>query len=335
MTRTIGLIGVGGMADVHLPAWLDLGFEVSLYSRSTDAAPLIERHGGGRIAPSLEELFATADIVDICTPTHTHHTLALKALGHRIPTICEKPLARALGEAEDLVHRFEADGVPLFAAHVVRYFAEYAALHRSVTNGDIGDVEAQRYARQGRSPQSDWYGDPSLSGGVLLDLMIHDLDIARWVGGEVATVYGRTRTAGDSQTTQALLTHASGTVSQVSATWTTAPIEFRTAFDVVGSRAMISVDSAARRPAVSTQGQDAESVSLPDFDAMTSPYRAELADFVRSIDTGVAPRVTARDAVEAMRIADAVARSAASGAAVTIARDSLRNAETPTQRERA
>ncbi|WP_102194095.1 Gfo/Idh/MocA family protein [Microbacterium aurantiacum] len=320
MTRTVGLIGVGGMADVHLPAWLDLGFEVSLYSRSSDAAPLIERHGGGRIASSLEELFATADIVDICTPTHTHHPLALRALDHRLPTICEKPLARTLGEAEDLVDRFEAAGVPLFPAHVVRYFSEYAELHRSVANGDLGDIEAQRYARQGRSPQSGWYGDASRSGGVLLDLMIHDLDIARWIGGEVTTVYGSTRSAGGSQTTHALLTHASGTVSQISATWTTAPIGFRTAFDVVGSRAMISVDSATRHPAVSAESRDAETISLPEFDAMTSPYRAELADFVRSLDTGLSPRVTARDALEAMRIADAVARSAASGAAVTIAR---------------
>lgn len=321
MPRTVALIGVGGMADTHLPAWLHLGFEVELFSRSSDATPLIERHGGGRSATSLEEMLATADIVDICTPTHTHHALALQALDHRIPTICEKPLARTLGEAEDLVHRFEDAGVPLFPAHVVRYFAEYAELHRSVANGDIGEIEAQRYVRQGRTPQSGWYGDPSRSGGVLLDLMIHDIDIARWIGGEVTTVYARTRTAGASQTTQALLTHASGSVSQLSATWTTAPIEFRTAFDVVGSRGMLSVDSALHRPAVPTEGQDGESAFLPDFDATTNPYLAELADFVHSIDTGLAPRVTARDAVEAMRIADAVDRSAASGAAVTLTRN--------------
>lgn len=318
MTRTVGLIGAGGIANAHLPAWLDLGFDVVVHSIADDAAALIERHGGGRLATSLDELFAIVDIVDICTPTHTHHALALRALEHRLPTISEKPLTRTVGEAEELLRRFAEADVPLFAAHVVRYFPEYAELHRAIASGEIGRVGVQRHTRQGRSPQSGWYSDTPLSGGVLLDLMIHDIDVARWIGGDVARVFARTHIVDASQTTHAVLTHASGAISQLTATWTTAPIEFRTLFDVAGSEGLFTADSDMRRTFSSVSAATTDGALLPVFDALTSPYRAELADFVASIDSGCLPRVTARDGVEAMRIADAIARSADTHAVIEL-----------------
>ncbi|MGV9776219.1 Gfo/Idh/MocA family protein [Streptosporangium sp. NPDC003464] len=318
MHATVGLIGAGGIANAHLPAWLDLGHDVVVHSIADDAEALTRRHGGGRIVPSLDALFEAADVVDICTPTHTHYELALAALGHGLPTICEKPLTRTLPEAEDLVARFAEAGVPLFPAHVVRYFAEYAELHRAVTRGDIGSVAVQRHTRQGRSPAGGWFLDEALSGGVLLDLMIHDIDMARWIGGEVERVFARTHAVGGSQSTQAFLTHANGSISVLTATWTTAPIEFRTLFEVAGSHGLLHADSDERRP-YRYQGDAVPAPDiLPDFSPLTSPYRAEIEDFVRSVATGVPPRVTALDGLAAMRIADAVARSAAEGRPVDL-----------------
>ncbi|MER7498588.1 Gfo/Idh/MocA family oxidoreductase [Nonomuraea pusilla] len=318
MHGTVGLIGAGGIANAHLPAWLDLGYDVVVFSVADDAEQLIARHGGGRSVADLEALFGAADVVDICTPTYTHHGLALAALEHGLPTVCEKPLTRTLGEAEDLVARFAEAGVPLFPAHVVRYFAEYEELWHAVTRGDVGQVGVQRHTRQGRSPQSGWYLDEHRSGGVLLDLMIHDIDVARWIGGDVERVFARTNVVGGSQSTQAFLTHAGGAISVLTATWTTAPIEFRTQFEVAGSDGVLHGDSAERR-AFRYQGHAEPGADLlPDFSPLTSPYRAELADFVHSIATGAAPRVTALDGLEAMRIADAVARSAATGLPVDL-----------------
>lgn len=152
MQRTVGLIGAGGIANAHLPALLDLGFDVVVHSLGDDADALVARHKGGRVVAGLDALFEAADLVDICTPTTTHYDLASRALSHGLPTVCEKPLTRTLGEAEDLVARFAEAGVPLFPAHVVRYFADYAELHRAVSRGDVGRVAVQRHTRQGRSP---------------------------------------------------------------------------------------------------------------------------------------------------------------------------------------
>ncbi|GAB3610123.1 Gfo/Idh/MocA family oxidoreductase [Humibacter ginsengiterrae] len=318
MNRTVGLIGAGGIANAHLPAWLDLGLDVLVYSVADDASALIERHGGGTVAESLDDVLDGADIVDICAPTQVHSSLARAALERGLPTVCEKPLARTLTEAEDLADGFAKAGVPLFPAHVVRYFPDYVALRNAVEDGALGEVGVQRFTRQGRSPKNGWYLDSSQSGGVLLDLMIHDIDIARWIAGDVTRVFARTRSYRGNESTQAFLTHASGAVSQLTATWTTAPIEFRTRFDVSGSRGTLRSDSAAK-PGYSHVGLPALADDiLPSFDAATSPYRAELADFVRSVDDGTETRVTAHDGVEAIRIAEAVARSAASGRSVAL-----------------
>jgi myo-inositol 2-dehydrogenase/D-chiro-inositol 1-dehydrogenase len=310
--KTVGLIGAGGIANAHLPAWLDLGFDVLVHSIADDAPRLVERHGGGRVATTADELFESVCIIDICAPTQTHSSLGFAALEHSIPTICEKPLARTLAAAELLADGFAEKGVPLFPAHVVRYFPEYAALRDAVVAGAIGEPGVLRFTRQGQSPKNGWYLDSAQSGGVLLDLMIHDIDIARWIAGDITRVFARTRTHRGSESTQAVLTHTSGAVSQLTATWATAPIEFRTQFDVSGSRGTLRSDSAAKPTYTHVGPPSAADDILPAFDAATSPYRAELADFVRSIDDGSDTRVTARDGVEAIRIAEAIARSAAS-----------------------
>lgn len=321
MNQTVGLIGAGGIANAHLPAWLDLGFDVLVYSIADDAPDLVQRHRGGKVVRDLDELIESVDIIDICAPTQVHSSLALAALERRLPTVCEKPLARTLAEAELLADSFAGAGVPLFPAHVVRYFPDYLALRTAVASGAIGEVAVQRFTRQGQSPKNGWYLDSAQSGGVLLDLMIHDIDIARWIAGDVTRVFARTRAHKGNESTQAFLTHASGTISQLTAIWTTAPIEFRTQFDVSGSRGTLRSDSAAR-PGYTHVGLPAAADDiLPSFDAATSPYRAELSDFAHSIANGSKTRVTARDGVEAIRIAEAIALSAASEQAVELVND--------------
>jgi predicted dehydrogenase len=70
----VGLIGAGGITDVHVPAWLALGAKVTVFS-ATGAERLAQRYGL-TVADSLEDAFDAADIVDICTPTTSHSAIA-------------------------------------------------------------------------------------------------------------------------------------------------------------------------------------------------------------------------------------------------------------------
>ena len=78
--------------------------------------------------------------------------------------------------------------------HVVRFFPEYAAAQREVDAGRLGDVAVMRLKRnvfRPRKAQDNWFLDYEKSGGMILDLMIHDFDYARWIAGEVISVFAK------------------------------------------------------------------------------------------------------------------------------------------------
>src|SRR4051812_39764745 len=155
MSLRIGLIGAGGIAHVHLPAWVSLGVDVVVYAHA--GAGELTAQFGGRAVNSLDELLASCDVVDIATPTPSHAELALAALAAGRPVVCEKPLARTAAEAERVIEAFEAAGLPLYPGHVVRFFGEYAAMHAAVVAGAIGDIAVQRFTRTGSAPAMPWF----------------------------------------------------------------------------------------------------------------------------------------------------------------------------------
>lgn len=308
---TVGLVGAGGISQVHLCGWLELGYSVVVYS--TDGrAPGLTRRYGGRAVESLEELLDAVQIVDVATPTDTHREIVERAAAAGRHVVCEKPMALTVADSAAMIRACDDAGVRLFPAHVVRYFPAYVAMHDAVTSGRIGVVAVQRFFRSGAAPERLWFRDRVRSGGIAMDQMIHDFDQARWTAGPVETVYA-TR-AGDeavgATTVQAVLRHRSGAVSHVNGVWGVATLPFHTGFSISGAEGMLEHDS-LRHTVLRVDGPsgDEEEGYLPDFDAAASPYTAELADFARAIRDGDDARVTADDGLEAVRIAAAVNRS--------------------------
>ena len=316
----VGLVGAGGIANEHLPAWLSLGAEV-LVSSLAGAGELVARHGG-RVVDTVDELLDSCDVVDLATPTPTHAQLALAALAAGRPVVCEKPLARTSAEAEQVIAGFEAAGLALYPGHVVRFFGEYAAMHAAVDAGAIGQIAVQRFTRTGSAPAAGWFHDDALSGGLLLDQSLHDLDFARWNAGEVATAYALESAAGGVRSVQVVLTHDGGALSFVHGTWARPGTRFRTTFDIAGSGGVLQHDS-AEHPALNTdlgalpapgEGSRDGTGLLPAM-PYESPFRTELGEFLTALRGGPSPRVSARDGLAAIRIAEAAQRSLDSGRA--------------------
>lgn len=312
----VGLVGAGGIAHEHLPAWLSLGATVSVYS-AAGAGELVARFGGTAVR-SLGELLAGCDVVDIVTPTPSHAELALAALAAGKPVVCEKPLARTAVLAEQVIDSFEAAGLPLYPGHVVRFFSEYAAMHAAVAAGAIGEVAVQRFTRTGSAPVRRWFHDDAQSGGLVLDQCLHDLHVARWNAGEVSTAYALESAAADVRSVQVVLRHVAGAISLVHGTWGRPGTTFRTTFDIAGTAGVLTHDS-ADHPAVRTDLGDVPVAGggrrlLPAMPS-ESPFRTELGEFAVALRGGPAPRVTARDGLAAIRIAEAAQRSLDSGRA--------------------
>jgi predicted dehydrogenase len=318
----VGLVGAGVISHNHLPHLLRLGAEVRVYSEA-GADDLVAAHGG-TVAASLDELLDWAQVADLASPTHTHYPLARQALAAGLDVICEKPLARTDEQAAELVSLARQSGHHLYPNHVVRYFPAYVRLREAVRDGRLGDLAVLRFYRSGAFPvRSAWFADLDLSGGVVLDMMLHDLDLARWVAGEVTEVSATRSRRGEGQhpaeASHVLLTHASGAVTQVSGVWGAQHLRFTTGYFAAGTGGTLEYDRAAesgftadlaRRPA---RGE-----AVPETDPAEDPYFLTLRDFLDAIRNGTPTRVTAADGAAAVRIANAALRSAREGQPVTL-----------------
>lgn len=325
----VGLIGAGGIARAHLPAWTALGARVTVLSTDGHAEQLAAKYAEFDVTAvqSLDELLERCTVVDVCTPTYTHRQLVLGAIAAGKHVACEKPLSLDVAGAQEMADAARAAGVLLFPAHVVRYFPAYAALAGAVAAGEIGDPAVLRFTRSGCYPVwAPWFSDPALSGGILVDQMIHDLDFARLLAGDVVRVHAQVRgkqdagaVAGDVATGTAVLTHASGAVSHVLGVWGQPDLPFRTTFRVAGSGGILEHDSTAHTGfRVLAQGVRRTGEGIPGSPMTESPYLTELREFAAAVEGGPAPRVTAHDGVEAVRIACAAAESARTGEPVEL-----------------
>ncbi|MFC4495453.1 Gfo/Idh/MocA family protein [Streptomyces ovatisporus] len=323
----VGLIGAGGIARAHLPAWLELGARVTLFTPDDSGTRLAAEHPEGQVgvARTLDELLESSEAVDVCTPTHTHREVALTALRAGRHVACEKPLALTPGDVEEMIAEADRAGVLLFPAHVVRYFPEYAAMAEAVARGAVGRPAVLRFTRTGTYPVwSPWFADPTLSGGILVDQMIHDFDFARLLAGEVVRVHAHVRghqeapaPAGCVAAATAVLTHASGAVSHVHGVWGLPDAQFRTTFRIAGRDGVLQHDSAQTKAfRVISRGGASEGEGIPATNLTESPFLTELREFAAAVAGGPAPRVTAQDGLEAVRIAVAAAESARTGASV-------------------
>jgi predicted dehydrogenase len=237
-----------------------------------------------------------------------------------------------LEDCDAIVNAVEKAGIPFMGGHVLRYFPEYAAGKRLLDGGAVGKPAAVRTARVSRFPGQDrannWYGDYKQSGGVILDLILHDFDWLRWCFGDVERVYAKgletsEKYRGKLDYALVTLRFKSGVVGHVTGSWGH-PSGFRTTYEVAGDAGIIDHDSTRSVPLTITQ-QPAEdgsgtkpSLLRSPMASVDDPYRSELRAFIRALDAGENPPVTVYDGREAVRIALAAVESVETGKVVTL-----------------
>ena len=320
-TPVVALLGAGGIARPHLEGWTSMGAEVRIHSVA-GAAELAATSTAARAVTSMAEALDGADVVDICTPTLTHPQMVRAAVGGGLDVFCEKPLARTAAEAAVLVAEAEAAGVRMLPGHVVRWFPAYEQLHRAVAAGEVGDLAVLRFSRTGSRPERAWFHDVAQSGGIVLDQMIHDLDQALWLAGDVIEVSGQQSASGADGvlSAQVLLVHASGALSHVTGTWGPPGTTFRTTFEVAGTHGFLQHDSTAHPELVVDARAVGGSTGLLPPVLGTSPYQRILEDFWAWTQGGPAPRLTAHDGVAAVALAEAALEAVTTGRMVRVSR---------------
>lgn len=321
----VGIVGLGTMGRQHMDAYLQMpDVEVAgVYDHHPDCAEAFRQQYDVPVASSFNALLECCEIIDICTPTYRHAEYALPAIEAGKAVVCEKPLARTIEDCERIAEAVHKHSTLFMPAHVLRFFPEFRMAHQLIRNGAIGTPAIIRTRRGGDFPitKSDWYADFEKSGGVILDLIIHDFDWLRWTLGEVERVYAKAltfRKLNHLDYTLVTLRFQNGTIAHVEGTWCD-PGGFRVTLEACGDAGMLEYDSAqqvALRLATRADEGSAGGVQVPESPAVENPYYLELRHFVDCYKTGATPELTVTDGVEAVRIALMAIESARTGRVV-------------------
>ena len=312
----VGIIGTGGMGGVHARAYANMpDVELLAFDRNRDRLHSVIAPIGAAPRTSIENLIDAVDVVDICLPTDMHEVVATQALAAGKAVFCEKPLARTLDSARRMVEAAKHAGSHFGVGQVVRYFPEFRRAHDLVKSGAVGRPAAVRTHRGGGAPTGSdaWFMDHTRSGGVLVDLAIHDFDWLRWTFGEVKTVYARSTAANKGAGPDYALTvlsHENGAISHVESTWLD-PAGFSTAFEVAGSDGLLAYDSQrAASLSVCVAGRTAYEANMAPTD---DPYYHELRAFLDAVGKGEPAPVDILEGFHALAISIAALESATTG----------------------
>lgn len=243
------------------------------------------------------------DAVCICTPTVTHHRIALEAIDAGKHVLVEKPMAESVKDAKDILRAAEQKGVYLMSGFIERFNPGIQRVKRLIDEGELGDIVLALARRVGRWPER--VGDI----GVVKDSAIHDIDIMRFLfEEEIASVYAR---AGSlvhkfEDYAQIILGFSGNRTAFVEANWLT-PHKIRM-LTVTGTDAIAMVDYITQSVTIG----NAEKSVTPNF-KWEEPLMLELRHFTESIIADRSPVVTGLDGLKALEVAEAVLRSAKNG----------------------
>jgi len=147
---------------------------------------------GVQIFNDYDRMLAEADVdaVSIALPTFLHPDFTVKALERGWHVLCEKPMALTLEECDRMAAAAADTGKTLVVGHCIRFWPEYVKLREIIAGGEYGAVRAATFRRMGAAPGwgDNWFADTSKSGGMALDLHIHDADFVHYVFGMPKTV---------------------------------------------------------------------------------------------------------------------------------------------------
>ncbi|MET9761277.1 Gfo/Idh/MocA family oxidoreductase [Streptomyces sp. NPDC006372] len=327
----IGVIGTGRIGTIHantLSRNRDVGSLILTDADATRAQELAHRLGE-TAAPGVEEIFRWGvDAVVITTNTSAHAELIGRAARSGLPVFCEKPIALDLPGSMSAIAEVETAGTVLQMGFQRRFDTGYLGAREAVRSGRLGRLHTVRALTSDQTPPpAAWL---PLSGGLYRDTLIHDFDVLRWVTGrEVADVYAAGsaagpamfREAGDVDTGAALLTLDDGTLATVTgARLNGAGYDVR--MELAGEADQIVVGLDDRTPIASTEptGPPAADKPWTGFLERFGPaYEAELNAFVEVVRGERPNPCDGREALQALRVAEACELSRRERRAVRLA----------------
>ena len=329
MSIRVGLIGAGrmGKAFAHTLAYNVPEANLVAVADHDQVAgrEVAGRYGIEQYFPDYIELLAQKDIqaVVIATPTSTHVEVVKEAAGYGKQIFCEKPLANNIQGCDEAIAAAQSAGVRLMVGFMRRYDDAYRTAKKKIEQGVIG--VPVMFKAVGRDPRrtSLEFARREVSGGLILDMGIHDFDLARWLmNSEVERVYSEGGClvypelieVGDIDNAVINLKFTSGAVGNVDVS-RNAVYGYDIRTEVLGSNGGLLIGQSSLTPILVMTREGVIHDTVPYFmERFGNAYAAEIRDFIECIHADREPSVTGKDA----RLATAI------GLAATISLDEKR-----------
>ncbi len=263
-----------------------------------------------RAVADYRELFGQVEAVSIATPTPFHHAIARDCLEHGVHVLVEKPITQTLDEARDLVDTAARNGVVLQVGHLERFNSAILALQGTL--GTPRFVESHRLAP---------FRERGTDVNVVLDLMIHDIDLIQsLVGSPISSIdaVGRSVFSAGLDIANARIRYANGCVANTTASRVSMKMERK--LRIFQDDAYISIDlqqkvlTIVRKPPESDSAPKGQVVIEERTYEQGDAIRIEIEAFLKSIVTGAPVVVTGEDGLRALETATQITRMVHEGA---------------------
>lgn len=317
----VGIIGLGRIGKIHSQNLVQLeNVEVVMASDpEAEARAFAATLGIPKIVESFDPIFADSTIqaVIICSPTDTHFECIEKAAAAGQHIFCEKPVDMTVEAIQSILDIVNQAGVKLQVGFNRRFDAHFARIQSVVEAGAIGDTHILKITSRDPGPPPISYIERS--GGLFLDMTIHDFDMARFiVGSEVREVFalGRVRVdpaigeAGDVDTAIVNLSFENGTIATIDNS-RKATYGYDQRLEIFGSKGMAHIANQRADSHVLYNAAGVHQPVLLDFflERYEEAYQSEIEAFVNSIIQDQPVAVDGQDALMATKIGMAAWRS--------------------------
>jgi len=316
----VGMVGVGRIGSLHAQTLKESPLVSRLTVVDADAkrAASIAESLGAEQAASVEALTREGvDALVIAAATPVHAELLHMAADARVPAFCEKPITLDLASTHAVIEHVQKSGTFVQIGFQRRFDAGYRAARKAVLTGELGDVHMIRLATHDPAPPPEDYLEAS--GGIWLDLAIHDFDIASWVlGRPIVEVFadGLAHSSmferhGDVDAACATLKFEGGTLGALTA-MRNDPRGYDVRMEVFGLHDSVAVGWDARTPLRPLE-PGIEPPSQPGYEnfivRFTPAYRAEIHGFLDAVKAGAESPCSVLDARLALAVGLAAGRS--------------------------
>ncbi|NGP44368.1 Gfo/Idh/MocA family oxidoreductase [Bacillaceae bacterium SIJ1] len=279
---------------------------VGIHDKDADRGEQVANTYGTTYQPSMEALLDDVEAVVICTENVYHKEAVLAAAAKGVHSLCEKPIATSVQDAEEMIEACEKAGVILQTAFPVRFNPPVQQLKGLIDSGGLGDIRAIHGTNRGTNP-GGWFIDPALSGGgAVLDHTVHVVDLMRWfLQSEVAEVYAEVGSSFGTTTADdcGLLTFSfqNGTIATLDPSWSRNkqfPTWGDVTMDVIGSKGVTRLDAFKQNMLLfSDEGKAVQEQFWGD-----DHDNGLVQDFIESVQMNRPPSITGLDGLKAMQV---------------------------------